>query len=738
MARLVFTPFTDVVVSNQTITQFRPVAIDLSAHTSPGDRLYSIDMPEGLEIMADAHKILGAATTAQSQTTHNIFCQAASGPNFWIRLDLTVAAPAGTVYTEITTAAGLFALTEFGGAYTGPGCVVELGAGVTIDMTGQTFNDRLRNLSSQIVIRSADTGNRAKFTGAVTFATGTLQPTGDISFVDIDFERNQTGASITPGEALPAANIVSMAGQSTLRNVGFIRCGFSSDVGDGKNRVQPKQEIGGVVFNRPADTCAVWGCTFTNLFNGVSSGGSNILIAKNTMTESWGDMVRATSTPGPSQAFASHILVCDNTIFGTPCDGLIRHPDGVQIFGTGTSSEIRDFERRGDISFNDGATFPQLPAINPSFWNANLVDTTTNETASTTDLVLYRMRTDTAGSNLTVTLPDITAVSTNWQLCVQKYSGDGTYSAIVDRNGATINGASENYSILGKWKAVRFFKASSTNWGVEVQGTGIQHGIYQDDSRMDALDRALVWNCVTSSGARAGHSFEALAKSSKVESCTVVRLLPTDFDGDGIIDANEGKTITEEWPNIEMRNTSADGSLTVTKCIAPTILRVVGSSGTFTESDNDVSQTTTDSTTTALFIGEGLDATSRGEQVWSAQHKTTGAAAGTGRGAISYGPATLRYDFLNKRVRIPGAPECTAPPVIELSGSTYQIATDATFDTAGTKSYQWCVDHEPIAGQTGTTLTQANAPAGRITLRVTLPSATLGDCIAESNGLVEA
>jgi hypothetical protein len=730
MARFVFTPVpTDVIADAQSVTQFKPVAIDLTAYTSPGDRLYSIDLPEGLEVMAKSHRILGAPTTTQSATTHNIYCQAASGPDFWIRIDLTVAAPGGRTVTTVTTDAQLFALTEFGGSYTGPGCVVELAAGVEITRSASTFN-RFRGLTSPIVIKSADPNNRARIVGGFGY-NGNTGTVGNISFVDIDFYSAQ------PGGGFATFGICGSGGTAPLENLAWIRCKFESDVEDGSTRIAPLKEMTGINITIPLNNYAVWDCRFTKLFNGVILGGNNGLIARNEQYRAWGDLARVSTSAGALTA--QYILVCDNALYDTVSDGFARHGDGVQMGGGGASGDtfIKDFERRGDLSWN-GGTYRELPAIPGTPWsNPNQVDASTNQTASTTDNVLYRMRTDTAGSNLTVTLPAPGAVSDGFQLCVQKYSGDFTYDVIIARNGAaTINSVAADYVIRGSFKAIRFQK-SGTNWGIQIFGIGIQHGLYQEDGGLDLLEGALFWNCAATSGLAAGHTFEVLMTDTEVESCTLARLLPDDYDGDGIVDLNDGKA-PSEFPQISLTNNSASAVLNVTRCIASSIQKTGSPLATLIESDNDVSQTTADSTTQQLFMGEGEQPFSRMSQVWGVQHKTTGAAAGTGRGAISYGPATLRYDFLNKRVRIPGAPECTAPPVIELSGSTYQIDTDATFDKAGTKSYQWCCDHEPIAGQTGTTLTQANAPAGRITLRVTLLDATYGDCIAESNGLIEA
>jgi hypothetical protein len=739
MARLAFKP-ANVIADAQTITQYVPVAIDLSPYTSPGDRLYAIDLPEGLEVMADAHRILGAPTTTQTATTHNVYCQAASGPDFWITIDFTVTAPPGNVYTTVTNLAQMVALPEFANAYSGNGCVIELGAGVQIDLTTANFFGKFRNLTSPIVIKSADLGNRASFTGNNWTFNGTSPDVmGDISFVDIDFTAGQAGPARAFDDPLPGVRQhITVAGSTSIEKVAAIRCKFISDVPDASSRTQPKDEVGGVRMTNPSNRIAIWGCTFTQLFNGVAVIGTNILVARNEQFRSWGDMVRVAVSPG--NPTTQYVLVCDNTLYDSTADGFIRHPDGVQMFASGgtVDGSVQDFERRGDLAFS-GTTYVEMSATPPAYGTGDYVDSSTNENATTVDFSTYRLRTDTAGSDLTLTLPAIASVGTGFTINVQKYSGDTLYDVIVARNTATtINGISSDYSFSGKFKSVLFSKTSATNWSAVVGGIGIQNGLYQDDGGLDELNRSLIWYGITTSQTLAGHSFEVIPKNAKVESCTLIRAIPQDIDGDGIIDANDGYG-TEGYPLVILRGNAADSELTVTKTIAPGISKDVGAPlSTLTQSDNDTSQGAVDANTQSLFVGEGKIPFNRAEQIYFAQHKTTGAAAGTGRGAISYGPATLGYDFLNKRVRIPGAPECTAPPVIQLSGSTYQITTDATFDKAGTKSYQWCCNHEPIAGQTGTTLTQANAPAGRITLRVTLPDATYGDCIAESNGLIEA
>jgi hypothetical protein len=109
------------------------------------------------------------------------------------------------------------------------------------------------------------------------------------------------------------------------------------------------------------------------------------------------------------------------------------------------------------------------------------------------------------------------------------------------------------------------------------------------------------------------------------------------------------------------------------------------------------------------------------------------------QGPLRFGPADKGYDFINKRWRIPGYITCSVPPVIQLSGTTYQVQTAPTFSASGTGSdtYQWCLDGEPISGQTASTLAQSAVGPGDVTVRITRPDTAKGDCIVESNILVE-
>lgn len=734
-------------VSTQQYTNITP--IDFSASVPAGSEARCIDLPKGLGIMRDAHRIIGAPFITQSATTVNIHIKPPTGSNFWVRVDITVTASADTVYDNggsgYTDASFVTGLSEFGTSYTGAGCVVELAAGATIDISGVSggMNNRFRGLTSPIIIKSINPSNPATITGKPwDFATSVVEETGNVSFVDLLFDVAQTSAgNYDYGDTLPTDSCIGVAGSAQLFNVATLDCKFKSDVSAASTKNPVKTEMAGIAISRDADRITVYGCEFTELFNGMLGTGSNTLFAKNTMHDCWGDMFRAST--GSVTKTADYILSADNYLYDSVSDGLIRHADGLQMGGSASGGEMTNFERRGDVSSD--TTKDELPAIAPGFNNSNAVEASTNQTASSTDDVLYRMETDIAVGDLSVTLPAISSVADGWECCVQKYSADTTHTVTVIRNGSdTINGAGANYTIDGKWMAVRFHKqgASATNWSIQIYSPGVQHGLYQNDGGLDQLTGGLVWYCAATSGQYAGHSFEVDFTNVEVENCTLVPVNYGDIDGDGVVTPNDFEN-NGSWPAISLNSATANGAsreLIVERCAAAAIVKGSGATGTLTVTDSDTGATsTTKSTITSRYVGGGAKFANRLDAIRAMRHLKGGPLDGTGRGAIGIGVADLGYDFINMRPRLPGAPTVTTAPVISGSDSAgFTISTAAVFSESLTTSYQWLRDGEPISGATSSTYAgdTGAASGSKVSLRVTGAS-TLGDPIADSTNEIE-
>lgn len=723
-------------VSTQQFTNITP--IDLTSHCPSGSRAYCIDMPEGLEVMSKSLRVIGSPVNTQSETNANVYIVPPAADPFWIHIPIEVTASADTVYDNGGsgyTDTSFFSLTEFGTSYTGAGCVVKLAAGANIDNSAVSNSGRFAGLTSPIIIQSIDPTNPATLHSFIF--SGPSGTAGNVSLVDIIFDRPQTGSTISPGGALATQAIVGGAGSVSVENVAVIRCQFSSDVAAASTKTLPKGEVAGINTGRPWNRATIWGCTFQNLFNGVLGTGSNFLVARNTMTDCWGDMFRC--SPSSVNKTASYVLCCDNFLGNSVSDGLLRHADGFQMGGAGgTGYTITDVERRGDISAE--SSLAELPAIAPAFWNANLVSASTNQTASSTDDVLYRMATDTAAGNLTVQLPDISTVAVGWERCVQKYSADTSHSVAVLRNGAdTINSVGADYVISGPWKAVRFHKGSAgTNWSIQIYGPGQQHGLYQDDGGLDSWTTGLIWACGTISSQFAGHSFEVLTDDVEVEYCTLVRSIFGDIDGDGLTDANDYAALSS-YPSIQLRNTSSGVDIVVSNCTAAGIAKDAGAAGTVTQSNNDTGQSASSAAVAARFVGEGARTANRLDTIRGIRHKKSGPLDGTDIGAVWIGVADGAYDFVNMRPRLPGAPTVTTAPVITGSdASGFTISTAAAFSTTLPITYQWLRDGVAISGATNETYSGDSGAANgsKVSLRVT-GVASLGDAIADSVNEIE-
>jgi hypothetical protein len=708
------------------------VPVDFSASVPAGSRAYSVTLPEGLEVMTKAMRVMGSPVNLQSETTAQIVIVPPTGPLQYIEIPITVAAAPGAV-RSVSTAAELYAIPEFGAAYTGPGCTVNLTAGAVINLltpTNHSNNGRFAGLTSPIIIRSVDPANRATITGkGFTFA-GTGITVGNISFVDVDFDVAQTGSAILPGATLSPQFILGTGGTVSVVNVAAIRCNFDSDVDPGSSKILPKGEVSAFLPGRPMDRVTIWDCTFTNMFNGSLGTASNMLFARNAQTNCWGDLFRC--SPDSVSGTARYILSCDNFIGQSNADGLLRHADGLQMGGQSAGATIADFEQRGDIAA-DGLV-AELPAITPAFWNANLVRASTNQTAGPTNTVLIRMETDVAAGNLTVQLPAIASVANQWQVCVQKYSGDVVHTVTVLRDGAdTINGVGVNYPILGAWKAVRFFKngASATNWSVQVYSPGIQPGLYQDDGGLVSLTRGFVWACGATAGQFAGRSFEVFPVDVEVDYNTLVKSNYGDVDGDSIVDANDYDTGIAAYPSIQLRNNNPAAVLTVRNSVAAGIGKDSGLPGTVTQVNNDTGQSAGSAAIEARFVGGGARTANRLDAVNAMRHVQGGPLDGTGIGAVWLGLADGPYDWINMRPRIPGAPNVVTRPVISLGSGVIQIATAPVFSPTGTPTYQWSLDGAAISGATSATLSTTGLASGDVTLRCTVAS-VLGDCIVDS------
>jgi hypothetical protein len=708
------------------------VPVDFSASVPSGSRAYSLELPEGLEVMTKALRVIGSPVATQSETTAQIVIVPPSGPLQYVEIPITVSVAGGAVRT-VSTAAELYALAEFGTSYVGPGCIVELAAGATINLltpTNHSNNGRFAGLSSPIIIKSVDVNNKATITGkAFTFAATGLT-VGNVSFVDVVFDIAQTGSAVTPGGTLTTQTMLGTGGTANIVNVAAIRCEFVSDVAAGSTKTAPKGEMSAVVFGRPTDRLAVWDCTFRNLFNGALGCATNMLFGRNSQTECWGDLFRA--SPDSTSKTSRYVMSCDNFISQSVSDGLLRHADGLQMGGTAAGSTILDFEQRGDIAA-DGF-LAELPAIAPGFWNANLVRASTNQTAGATNDVLIRMETDVAAGNLTVQLPSIASVANGWEVCIQKYSGDTTHTVTVLRNGSdTINGVGVNYPILGAWKAVRFHKngAAVTNWSIQVYGPGIQPGLYQDDGGLVSLTRGHIWACGATTAQFAGRSFEVLTDDVTVENNTLVKAVYGDVDGDGTVDTNDYAPTVPAYPAIQLRNLSALAELTVINSVAASIAGDAGFAGTLTQANNDVGQVAGDAAVAARFVGAGARSATRLDAINAMRHVQGGPLAGTSIGAVWLGLADGPYDWINMRPRIPGAPNVVTRPVISLGSGVIQIATAPVFSPTGTPTYQWYLNGAAISGATSATLSTTGLASGDLTLRCTLAS-DLGDCIVDS------
>lgn len=725
----------DVTLPAQTVGQYSPITpVDLAAHVPAGSRVMSIDLPEGIEVMAKSLKILGAALNQQASATSNIYVVPLSGDPFWVRMDFTVNAPAGTTWT-VSTEAELGAVPAYAANYVGPGGVIEITAGATIaDLPGAGDYGRFSGLTSPLIIKSADTNNRATLNTSRPFTLSAASgDVGNLSLVDLDIYSPQVG-TWDYGQTFNAQRIIWAGGAVTVKNVAVLRCNFTSDVGRAVDKYIPKSEVSGIDLSRPVENMVVWGNDFKKMFNGIMLSGVDVLIGRNTMSECWGDMVR--TSVNSVTGIADYVMLCDNFLSDSVSDGLLRHADLTQMGGIGGGSGYvySNFEERGTISTD--SFLGELPAIDPAFNNTSYVRAGTNQTMGATNSIMYRLETDVAAGDLTAQLPDITTVAEGWQVCVQKYSADTTHKITVQRNGSdTINGLGADYEISGAWKAVRFARNGS-NWIIQVYSKGVQPGLYQKNFGLLRLETALFHYCAATAGLFAGKSFEVEPRDVDVDQTTLVHAVYGDIDGDAILDGNDYVGAAKH-PAIQLRDLAATAELTVSRSVAPTIAKDAGALATLTIVDCDTGQDgATLSTITDRFVGGGRRGLNRLDTVYAMAHKPGGPLDGTGRGAVLRGLADGGYDFVNQRRRLPTAPNVTVVPVIsgdEASG--YTIATPAAFSASLTPSYQWLRNGDPIPGETGATYSgDTGAATSEVRVRV-IGTGASGVAVVDSNSI---
>ena len=725
-------------VSKQQYHSMEP--IDLSSYTDTGDKLYSIDLPEGLELMRDGHRILGAPINTQSETNISVYCQSATESDFWIYVPLTVTASTDTGYV-VSNSTEFYALAEVGSGYTGPGCVITLSAGAVLDDTGTSHFNRFSGLTSPIIIRSADTGNPGTWSGKTFGFQASSAAAGDVAFVNVNFSLDQdTGLGPrTASDTLIASGCVEDFSSVTPTAISFINCKFESNVQPATSKEIPSNGVAGVYFSRDSERVSVVNCEFTKMFVSVIGAGSNFLMKGCESYETWDDLLRATT--GDVTGISSYVMVADNAIYNTVSDGYQRHADMIQIGSGKSGGYMNYFEGRGN--FYSESTLRELPTLATSF---NKTITTSSNVVLDTggDHGNYRMETDVAGTDLSVTLPAIASVANGWECCVVKFSGDtgGTVS-VIPNGSETIDSDTGSYQFSGTWKSIRFYKNGSA-WSTRIYQFGVQGMLYQDDGGLSYMDNSVSWYSGGISVSQTGNSNEVPLRNTSIENVTLAACLPGDVDGDGIIDRGDGFDANVDKPYIWVRASDTGQSFTIQDCIVGDIqIDDTGVREHVTITNTDTGQTTSDSgSVTGRFVGEGAPADSRIEIIRNLRIKKGSVNDGQSRGAVGIGMADMGYDFINKRPRLPGAPNVTTAPVIQedTGGTSYSISTAAAFSESLTETTSWHLIKGrrvvTVVADTGSVIPKsAITDSGDLFARVTGAS-SLGDAIADSTNLI--
>lgn len=719
----------DVTLSAVSTQQFAVMdPIDLSAHTSSDDKVYCMDLPDGVEIMRDANRVFGAPTAAQSETIISVYVEAASGPDFWIYIPLTVTASADPTY-NVSNVSELLALAEFGSGYTGPGCVINLTAGATIDIEGVKFFGRFTGLTSPMIIKSADPNDKATIANCEWIFAASGVDAGNVSFVDILATLDQDPAPRNPEDNLPFNGMFKDGSTVKVVACAWIRCTMESNVQPATSKVVPTESVHGIIFTRDTERIVVWDCTFTRLFNAVNVLGDDFLYGRCDVYEVWGDLHRATT--GDVTGQARFALICDNALFNTTADGFQRHSDLFQLGGGKAGSRVDDLELRANV-YSD-TTLRELPTVShQTFTSTRLLSA--NTALGQTTGVYYRVETDVAGSDITLPFPDPAVVGDGFEICVMKFSGDQDYKVTAERYGSElIGGVAADYDIAGSWNAVRFY-TSGGNWLVHLHSTGVQGLLLQDDGGLVLMNRVLAWHCGGITGMQNANSNEVLAQNYTMEKCTFVHGQFSDVNGDGIVDKADGmQSVDQPW--VWLRN-PGENDVTVRDTVAGRIFMETGKNpagGTLTQINNNTDQASASpEITKAFFVGEGRAEGSRLDIIRGMRIKKGSALDGTGIGAVGIGLADGSYDWINKRPRLPGSPNVVTAPIITDTGTSYTISTAAEFSAAVTPTIEWFVNDQAIDGETGSTLLSANVPSdGLIRVRVTGTS-SLSPAIVES------
>lgn len=562
-----------------------------------GTTVIETGLPKGVTINNRTGRMSGAPVEAQAAGSCTVWGLDAAGAIVGTQtFTITVNAHTGTV-RPVSNAAELAAVEEYGAGYTGPGAIIEIAAGATIDVDAITGANWGRftgyDDATPLVIRSADPNNPGTFTmdtRSWSFDGPNPVPHGNVFFDNITLFRPWQGSVAGPGASLATSPIVTTGGTGGgkgYRNIGFYNCRLSSTVADARTKPSVLTgEMTAFLFNGDSDATsniAIVDCEGSDLFNFGIFRGLDVNLVGNTLRDSWGDFARIAPN---TDLDADNINIIDNAHYGQTCDGLIRHADFVQGASTGGNNRTRNLNILGNIVFAGDQGFRSLPAIAPWFNNPNMVIASTNQTASTTDQILYRLECDVAAGNLTLQLPDISTVPNLFQVCLQNY-GVSAFTATALRFGSdTIDGVAADLPLPGNFQAVRFFKngASATNWTIQRYGPAMQSINLQDDVGLieyvaPNIAYNICWDTLL-----LGIGFEAPVDDGLIKHCSVIPDKPqSDIDGSGSIGPEDGAYEIISNPAFAARG---GGTLTIENSFAASVFNDSGA--TITQTNVDV------------------------------------------------------------------------------------------------------------------------------------------------------
>ncbi|MDJ0513012.1 MAG: endo-1,4-beta-xylanase [Methyloceanibacter sp.] len=644
-----------------------------------GTTVIETGLPRGVTVHNRTGRMTGAPVEAQAAASCTVWGLDAAGTVIGTQtFNITVTAHAGTV-RSVSNQAEFYALNELSTTYTGPGAIVEVAAGASIDIdivSGGNYG-RFTGYedATPLVIRSADPDNPGTITmntRSWSFDGPNAATYGNVYFDNITFFRPWQGATAGPGAVFSTTPLFSTGGASngqSYRNIGCHNCRFYSTVIDARTKgVIKTGEMTAFLFSGNSDTTSnitITSCEGYNLFNFGLFRGVDVHIENSFLRDSWGDFARIAPN---TDRDADNISIVNCWHYGQNCDGLIRHADFIQGASTGGNNRTRNLDIRGNVVFASNPGFASLPAITPAFNNTNMVFASTNQTASTINNVLYRLECDVAASDLTLQLPAISTVPNLFQICLQNY-GESAFKATALRNGSdTIDGAAANLDLPGNFQAIRFYKngAGATGWTIQRYGPAMQSVALQNQIGLLEYVRPNIAYNIFWDTLFLGIGLDASALDGRIRHCSVIPDKPqVDINGSGTIGPEDGAYATAGWPAFSARG---GGTLTIENSFAAAIFNDSGA--TITQNNVDVTTLNAIDDNTVKNNLVGIAPQTIQEAIDFAVRKA-GATLPANCGARGADRATDPYDWLWRCMKHPLGTRPAPTPIVTATNVLY-------------------------------------------------------------------